>query len=848
MEKPLFRWTPTRRRVSIVVLALIMLAIPATRVFMADLDQVVRAHREVAGLPAVHDLLQLVRMTQRHRGLSNGMLSGNAALAAGTREAGKAVDQALQQLTLRPLDEPRLRYQLNLLSTHWQELADAVGSRTISPEASFQRHTDLIEDELGLLATVADSTGLSTHQEPAGHYLQTAVLEHLPQLAESLGRLRGEGTLILSRQQASLRDRVQLAAETERARETLRSVLRTLSLSGLDRHAPLAPAIADADAATASALELADRSILQTDAPTMPAADYFARMTASIDAQFALIDTALATLQLRLQGVRHAAEARLAVGALGAIVLACVGSWLLLTAQRAQKAQENSDRRLRSIIKTTPSALFMADAGGTIIEANPAALALFGDYHLEQPLGSLFGTGAAPVPLALPAVADAAASPIFVPEATCQRVDGSSFIAELTWIPISAHDRHDRHMFLAVRDVTERAQLQQRLAQSQKMEAIGQLTGGIAHDFNNMLGVILGNLDLVERSKCLDESALKRIGTAQKAALRGADLTRRLLAFSRRQHLDPTVLKLDEAIGEVVEMAARTLGADIHIDNRATADAPSVMVDASGFENMLLNLLMNARDAMPDGGLIDIAVSTTDIDARHPAVQAGELSPGRYASLRITDTGQGIAPDKLDKVFEPFFTTKQPGHGTGLGLAMVYGFIKQSGGHIKLYSEVGTGTTVQIILPLADAAAGTAPAPMTANQEEHHAAPGAIALVVDDEPDMREVAAAYLEDMGYRVLHAGDAADALRVLAAEPGISLLVTDVIMPGGMNGAKLGQLVHHRRPDIRVVYTSGFPSQALARRNGTQVHGPLVSKPFQRQELVCALNRTMDGEVAA
>jgi PAS domain S-box-containing protein len=392
------------------------------------------------------------------------------------------------------------------------------------------------------------------------------------------------------------------------------------------------------------------------------------------------------------------------------------------------------------------------------------------------------------------------------------------------------------------RDITASKHLEQQLRQSQKMEAIGQLTGGIAHDFNNLLGVVLGNLDLLERLIEGNDSAVRRVRTAQKAAMRGADLTRRMLAFSSRQPLHATPTSVDESIQNMLEMAGRALGPEIKITTSLDLSLPLILVDGSGLENALLNLVVNARDAMPGGGSIVIASRLSEIEASASSGEAEELTPGRYVCISVSDTGHGMSRETLERVFEPFFTTKPRGKGTGLGLSMVYGFAKQSGGTSRIYSELEHGTTVSLFLPIAGDQAAPAPA---AIRSKPHAAKGQTVLVVDDEVDLLEVAVAYLEDMGYRVLQATDGAQALEVLAREPEIDLLMTDVIMPGGMNGIELARRVRAQTPQVKIMYSSGFPSEALAQRSGTKVDGPLLYKPFQRGEFTAAVCLAMEGD---
>jgi PAS domain S-box-containing protein len=392
-------------------------------------------------------------------------------------------------------------------------------------------------------------------------------------------------------------------------------------------------------------------------------------------------------------------------------------------------------------------------------------------------------------------------------------------------------------------DITARKKLERQLHQSQKMDALGQMTGGIAHDFNNLLGVIIGNLDLLERAVGDSPAALKRVQTAQKAALRGADLTRRLLAFSSREALNPAPISIEATVREVAELAGRTLGPEIRIYTVCGEDIPPIVVDAAGLESALLNLALNARDAMPRGGSLTIAAGAVELVDSYHLVQAGDLKAGPFVRITVTDSGSGMSREVMEHAFEPFFTTKPWGKGTGLGLPMVYGFIKQSGGAIRLYSEERIGTTVSLYLPIAAEYSKPVVEPLP---DEPQQKLGGTALVVDDELDLLDVARAYLEELGYAVLAAPDAATALEIASNTPEIDLLVTDIIMPGNMNGMELAQTLRELRPGIRVVFTSGFPAEALGERSGKLVDGPLLHKPYLRTEFADVVLKTMSANL--
>jgi len=396
------------------------------------------------------------------------------------------------------------------------------------------------------------------------------------------------------------------------------------------------------------------------------------------------------------------------------------------------------------------------------------------------------------------------------------------------------------------RNITDRKTLENRLYQSQKMEAIGQLTGGIAHDFNNLLGVIIGNLDLLERQIPGNEPALKRVSTARNASLRGADLTRRLLAFSRQQELQPDNIKLDTAIQNVLALAAPALGPEIQVITHLDSSLPMVFADVAGLESSLLNLVVNARDAMPDGGKLTITSEIRTLEGGRLLGSGGQLKVGTYACVSVSDTGPGMTSEIVERAFEPFFTTKPKGKGTGLGLAMVHGYFNQSGGAVRIYSEPSYGTTVTFYLPITAEDRIALSAPLV---DESNDPIGGTILIVDDESDLLEVASSCLGEIGYTVLNAKDGASALSLLASREDIDLLLTDIIMPGGMNGVELARQAIGLCPEIKVIYCSGFPADALAEKIAPLVDGPLLRKPYQRSELLSITQKTMsktDGRV--
>jgi len=505
--------------------------------------------------------------------------------------------------------------------------------------------------------------------------------------------------------------------------------------------------------------------------------------------------------------------------------------------------------RYRGLMEAAPDGMVVVNQGGEIVILNARAETQFGyrrDELLGQKVTSIIPEGFAErlVADALRPTAEALQQQIGTGiELNGRRKDGTRFPIEIMLSPLDSDE--GILVTAAIRDISERKQLARQLHQSQKMEAVGQLTGGIAHDFNNLLGVIIGNLDLLDRLVAGNEAAVKRVQTAQKAASRGADITRRLLMFSSNEELKPSVVLLGESIQNTIELATRGLGPEIKITTHIDDSVPPLFVDPAGLESALLNLVVNARDAMPKGGTVIIASQLQSLDDIHPAVQAGDLKKGRFVCISVTDTGLGMSKETIERAFEPFFTTKPRNKGTGLGLAMVYGFVKQSGGTVRVYSELGHGTTVSFYLPLAGSLSHPIPADAAKTLNTRL---GGTVLVVDDEVDLLEVALAYLAEMGFNTLQAIDGASALEVIAHHPEIDLLVTDIVMPGGMNGVDLVQRARDLRPDLKIIYSSGFPAEALAERSMPLVDGPLLRKPYQRHEFADMVHRVMEGDYAA
>jgi signal transduction histidine kinase len=397
--------------------------------------------------------------------------------------------------------------------------------------------------------------------------------------------------------------------------------------------------------------------------------------------------------------------------------------------------------------------------------------------------------------------------------------------------------------------IDHREKAEEALRQAQKMEAIGQLTGGVAHDFNNLLQVILGNLERLRRRHKPGDGSMQAERDFQRmtdAAIQGAQratqLTQRMLAFSRRQPLAPKAIDVNRLVAGMSEMLSRTLGETIELETVLAGGLWRALADENQLENALLNLAVNARDAMPNGGKLTIEAANIALDDAY-VLSEQDVRAGQYVMIAVSDTGSGMAPEILSKVFEPFFTTKDIGQGTGLGLSMVFGFVKQSGGHVKIYSEIGEGTTVKIYLPrnlaTEDVSETVAEAPRVRGGSDHETI-----LVVEDETDVRRLAVETLVELGYRVLAAEDGHVALRMLEREPEVRLLFTDVGLPGGLNGRQLADQARQRRPELKVLFTTGYARNAIVHHGRLDPGVELISKPFQIASLAVKVRELLDG----
>jgi signal transduction histidine kinase len=388
-------------------------------------------------------------------------------------------------------------------------------------------------------------------------------------------------------------------------------------------------------------------------------------------------------------------------------------------------------------------------------------------------------------------------------------------------------------------DVTQQRQLDEQLRQAQKMEAVGQLTGGVAHDFNNLLTVISGNLEMLAEEAAGNESTARKVAAAARAAERGAALTQRLLTFARRQSLHPRTVDLNALVSGMEDLLHRSLGEAVELQLSLDHGVWPTRVDPAQVENALLNLALNARDAMPRGGKLTVETGNRHLDADY-AAREPEVVPGDYVMLAVSDSGAGMSAEVLERAFEPFFTTKQPGQGTGLGLSTVYGFAKQSGGHVKIYSEPGLGTTVRLYLRRAGVAGATTAAPAA---EETVPGGRELVLVVEDDPDVRALAVSLVSGLGYRVLEAADGPSALALLKRHADIDLLFTDMVMPGGLSGGDLARAARALNPRLATVFTSGYTEAAIFRAGEVEPGLELLSKPYRRQGLAHAIRTALD-----
>ena len=410
--------------------------------------------------------------------------------------------------------------------------------------------------------------------------------------------------------------------------------------------------------------------------------------------------------------------------------------------------------------------------------------------------------------------------------------DGHFYWVDTTIVPFMGKDNTPRS-YIAIRtDITERIQSEQALRRSQKMDALGQLTGGIAHDFNNILNIILGNLELLKKQIPDDEKTRQRVQNIHKSTMRAAELTRQLLSFSRHQAENVTITSLNQLIEEMGNLIAHSVTPQVEIEWHLARDLWTTEIAPGDFEDSLLNLVINARDALSGSGWLSIETANTTLDDKY-CENNPDIEPGDYVQLKVSDCGEGMTAEQLEHIFEPFYTTKEQGKGTGLGLAMVFGFIQRSKGHINVESEQDIGTTFRLYLPRSNEAAQTV-AVSTEESKEALAEGNETILVVDDEEALLELAEESLLDLGYRVLTAGNGQQALDVLTREANIDLMISDVIMPGGINGYELAERVTADHPELKVLLASGYTEKITSSENYKRFSANLLAKPYSQVEL--------------
>jgi PAS domain S-box-containing protein len=506
-----------------------------------------------------------------------------------------------------------------------------------------------------------------------------------------------------------------------------------------------------------------------------------------------------------------------------------------LEAQVAERVRERDE-----IWRVSQDMLLVIDRQGILRAVNPAWTRTLG-YLPEDLIGKRFDVFVEPsdVDKTYAAVEHASREALPRFENRYRHKDGSW--RHIAWTAAPSGEL----IYCVARDVTEEksrkaalAEAQQHLRQSQKMEAIGQLTGGVAHDFNNLLQVISGNLQLLAKDIVGNDRAERRVANAHLAVNRGAKLASQLLAFGRRQALEPKVVNIGRLVSGMDELLRRALGEAIEIETIGAGGLWNTLIDPANLENAIVNLAINARDAMDGAGKLTIEVGNVSLDDAYAQIH-GEVTPGQYVMLAVTDTGLGMTTEVAAQAFEPFFSTKPEGQGTGLGLSMVYGFVKQSHGHIKIYSEIGHGTTVKIYLPRSKQKEDS----VTVLDQEVFTGGTETILVAEDDDEVRATAAEMLTDLGYRVFKARDAASALSIIEKGHAIDLLFTDVVMPGVLKSPELAHKARGRLPKIAVLFTSGYTENAIVHGGRLDAGVDLLPKPYTRDALARKIRQVLE-----
>jgi len=516
-----------------------------------------------------------------------------------------------------------------------------------------------------------------------------------------------------------------------------------------------------------------------------------------------------------------------------------------LTERKASEAAlREGAERLRAVVDTAVDGVILIDERGAVQMFNPACERLFG-YAAEEITGRNVRT-LMPEPYRtehdtyLQNYRETGEAKIIGAgrEVRGLRKDGSTFPMDIS---IGEARQDGKSVFVGVlHDLTSRKRTEEQLVQAQKMETVGQLSGGIAHDFNNLLTVILGNAEALSVRLKQSPDLLRMSETIISAAEHGAELTQRLLAFGRRQRLQPDVIDCNALVQSMDVLLRGTLREDIELRVVTAPEPVLAIADSTQLESAVLNLALNAQDAMRDGGALTLTTNEIELDST--SLGSGfDVRAGRYAMVAVSDEGEGMPPEVRDRAFEPFFTTKEVGKGSGLGLSMVYGFVKQSNGHVTIYSEPGIGTSVRLFLPVAPEAAATK---VRRDEEAPVVGGNEIILVVEDDPFVRGHAISSLQGFGYRVIVAPDGRDALRLLHGGAKPHLLFTDIVMPGGVSGWELAARAREMDPALKVLFTSGYPLETLTSRGHIDKKARLLTKPYRLAELARRVREALDA----
>jgi len=510
----------------------------------------------------------------------------------------------------------------------------------------------------------------------------------------------------------------------------------------------------------------------------------------------------------------------------------------------SQQSLQKSERRLRAIIDAVPSMIFVKNATGKFIAVNKAVA-----DSLNMPMEEIVGHNLAdihPFPDEVHHMLEddrrvlESGGELHVSREIYHDGDGSPRWRQIIKVPYTDDAFGEPAVLGIAMDITKLKQTEEALRRTQKMDAIGQLTGGVAHDFNNILGIIIGNLNLLKRHIPDNEKALKRVATIKQSTQRAADLTKQLLGFSRRQSDQIIVTAINQLLGEMDDLIARSVTPEVEVKRHLTEDLWLTAIDPGDFQDALLNLILNARDAMPSGGTLTIETENSNLDATYCS-ENPDVHPGEYVQLSISDTGEGMPSKMIDRIFEPFFTTKPQGKGTGLGLAMVFGFVERSTAHIKVTSKVDAGTAVRIYFPRS---MGNTPCEQIESKKRESNSRGSErVLVVDDEPELLKLAAESLQGLGYQVVTAANGEQAKVQLAKDSSIVLLFSDVVMPGGLNGYQLAEQATGNRPELKVLLTSGYTKKRAANPIQASFDTNLLDKPYTLEELSKRVRALLD-----